>query len=209
MFGILPISVVSAAPTAATLFCFMASQAPAGLNRGRVIRPKSSNFTSTRHVELQRLGRLRAIHDIGHHLRPFGQLHHRDGMGLRAPMSWARAVVDHIAPEHALAGGLEDLDVAGAALGAERAGRKVGVGAIRRSTLQQQLLAGLAAVPEMLGLRRRLRENSIHGFVKSLRKIVNAEPSWASLAALSRRHLAEGGGEASARRRCAQACRPC
>src|SRR3546814_9846297 len=68
--GILPIWVVSAAPTTATDFCFMGSAL-------RRLEPGKGDVVVLfgerhleRHVELQRLRRLRAVHDIGNHPGP-------------------------------------------------------------------------------------------------------------------------------------------
>src|SRR5579863_10212688 len=80
-------------------------------------------------------------------------------MGLGAHVR-ARPVVDHVAVEPAAAARLENLYVAAAASRAEGAGRKVGLGAVGAAL--QPKLARPAAIPEVLGLRRGLRENTVH-----------------------------------------------
>src|SRR5258708_723323 len=61
--------------------------------------------------------------------------------------------MDHVAVKFCLAAGLEDVDFARGAGRTERARRKIHIGA-GVAALQAQF-AGLGAVPEMLGLRRR------------------------------------------------------
>src|SRR4051794_20066477 len=61
-------------------------------------------------------------------------------------------MVDDVAVERALAARLEHADLARGAGGAERARRKIDIGA-GVAALQAQL-AGLCAIPEMLGFRR-------------------------------------------------------
>src|ERR1700749_1355138 len=80
--GILPIWVVSAAPTTATDFGFMVLR-PRRLEEGeRDVVALLGEGDLHRHVELQGFGRLRAVDDVGHHGRALGQLHHGDGVGL-------------------------------------------------------------------------------------------------------------------------------
>jgi hypothetical protein len=116
------------------------------------------------HVEHQGLGGLRAADDVGHHPRALFKLDHGDGVWVLADIR-ARAMVDHIAPEHGLAGSLVALDLARAADRTERPGREIALGTF--DTALKAKLAFLAAVPEMLGLRRGLRKNSVHGCFKS------------------------------------------
>src|ERR1700684_4209274 len=117
-----PSSVVSAAPTTVTAFCRI----------GSVLRQRNRGWPEQgqgdvvvlllehdfqRHVELQRFRRLRAFDDVGHHARPFGELHHGDRVG------WCKAghlaVMDHVAPEDGLAGRLEHADLTRGADGTE------------------------------------------------------------------------------------------
>src|SRR6516165_2616619 len=174
MVGMRPISVVAAAPTTATLFCFMGSGSRR-LEEGERLGPEIGELQFYRHVEPQRLRRLRAIDDVGHHPDALVELDHGDRVRL-GPHVGTRAVVDHVAVEPALAGGLEHLDVARAAGRAERAGREIGLRTFG-AALQQEL-AGLAAVPEMLGLRRGLRENTVHGNESPSSFEENAAPFW-------------------------------
>src|SRR5579859_2621842 len=104
------------------------------------------------HVELERLRRLRAVDDVGHHSRAFVELDDGNGVG-RREAGCSGAVVDDIAIELALAARLEDRDLARAAGRAEWPRRKVDLRA-DVAALQAQF-AGLRAVPEMLGLRCR------------------------------------------------------
>ena len=153
--GITPSSVVSAAPTMATDPVRLHQRASfAGLEeRQRDLVAQRRERDLERHVELQRLGRLRAVDDVGHHARPLVQLDHGDRVGRREARR--RPVVDDVAVEARPAAGVEDLDLARAALRAERARREVGLRRRRRSA------AGAArpprAVPEVPRLRRRLR----------------------------------------------------
>src|SRR6202034_1656288 len=76
--GMRPISVVSAAPTMAMLSCFIGSafrqfgfRGPEQGQGDLVVELFERDFEL--HVEFQRLGRLRALDDIGHHPRPLVQ----------------------------------------------------------------------------------------------------------------------------------------
>src|SRR3954453_12627715 len=78
ILGMTPSSVVSAAPTTATAFLRM------GLALGRTEKGKRDLVVDLLdrdfqlHAELERLRRLRAIHDVAHHPRTYLQLHPRD-----------------------------------------------------------------------------------------------------------------------------------
>src|SRR5262245_46154181 len=104
------------------------------------------------HVELERLRRLRAIDDVGHHPRAFVELDDGNGVGGREARRGG-AVIDDVAVELALAARLVDGDLARSAGGAERARREVGVST--GVTALQSQFAVSRAVPEVLGLRRR------------------------------------------------------
>src|SRR5689334_24214581 len=67
--GMTPILVVSAAPTTATLPGFMCVRSLLGRREeGQAdVVVLLGERDLERHVELQRLGRLRAVHDVGHH----------------------------------------------------------------------------------------------------------------------------------------------
>src|SRR5690242_4720255 len=66
--GILPIWVVSAAPTTAMVFCFIGSSPLRRLEEGERDRlALLGEGDLHRHVEHQRLRRLRAAGDVGHH----------------------------------------------------------------------------------------------------------------------------------------------
>src|SRR5271168_1054153 len=74
MSGMTPSLVVSAAPTMAIDFGCIASP-PGRAEQGQsdlVVELFERNLD--RHVELQRLGRLRALGDVGHHPRPLIEL---------------------------------------------------------------------------------------------------------------------------------------
>src|SRR5271166_4701436 len=95
MSGMTPSFVVSAAPTTATVLCGIGSafrRTEQGQRDG-VVLFLEHHFK--RHVELQRLGRLRAFGDVGHHARAFRELHHGDR--IRWLEAWHLAVVDYIA----------------------------------------------------------------------------------------------------------------
>src|SRR5207247_920055 len=150
--GMRPISVVSAAPTMATDFGFMASTfRRAEQGKGDlVVDLLEGDFE--RHVEDERLGGLRALDDIGHQARAFVELDDRDR--IRRGEARHRPVMDHIAEEPAPAGGAKDADAAGRAMRAERARREISLLA-GIAALQAQL-AGAGALPEMHRLGRRL-----------------------------------------------------
>src|SRR5271170_1401512 len=109
------------------------------------------------HVVLDRLCRLRTIQDVAHHARAFVELDDGDGIGWRKTRCGG-PMVDDVAVELRLAAGLEDADLARGAGRTERTRREIDVGA-SIATLQAKF-AGLCAVPEMLGLRRRFRSRT-------------------------------------------------
>src|SRR5690242_14500403 len=151
MSGMTPSFVVSAAPTTATVLCGIAS-AFRRTEKGQsdaVILLGERHFQV--HVQLQRLWRLRAIHDVGHHARTFREFHHSDR--IRGLETGDLAMMDYVAVEDRLAGGLEHADLARAAFRAERARREICVAAIV-AALQPQF-AGLCTVPEVLRFWRR------------------------------------------------------
>src|SRR5262249_20825821 len=157
--GMTPRLVLSAAPTMATDLGFMAtsSLASRGLKEGqRDLVRLLLKGNLERHVEHQGVGRLRAANNVGHHARPLGELDHGDGIGGREPR--CRAMVDNVAVQLRLAGGLDHGHPARGALGAKRPGRKVSVAAV--ITALQAQLAGLRAFPKMPGLRRWNRQRS-------------------------------------------------
>src|SRR5215468_3916398 len=83
MSGMTPSRVVSAAPTMAIDFGFIALP-PRRAEEGEgdlVVELLESDFD--RHVELQRLGGLRAAGDVGHHARAFVELNDGDRIGRR------------------------------------------------------------------------------------------------------------------------------
>ena len=95
---------VSAAPTMAIDFGFIAVYLSGRAEQREgdlVVHLLEGDFE--RHVELQRLGGLRAIDDVGHHARPLVELDDGDRIGRGEARH--RAVVDHIAVEPALAAG--------------------------------------------------------------------------------------------------------
>src|SRR5664279_1139366 len=104
------------------------------------------------HVEFKRLRRLRAIDDVAHQARAFVEFDNGNRIR-RRETGCCRAMIDNVAVERTLAAGLEDADLARGAGGAERAWREIDIGA-GVAALQAQF-AGLGAVPEMLGFRRR------------------------------------------------------
>ena len=139
MSGMTPSSVVSAAPTMAMDFGFIVHQLLRRTEqRQRDLVVELLERDLERHVELQRLGRLRAVDDVGHHARPLVELDHGDRVGRRE--AGHRPVVDDVAVEPALAAGLEHRDLARGAGRAERARREIGLarrrcsaaGAVRR-----------------------------------------------------------------------------
>src|SRR5271169_4551712 len=97
MSGMTPSFVVSAAPTMAIDFGFIASP-PGRAEEGEgdlVVELLESDFD--RHVELQCLGGLRPAGDVGHHPRPLVELDDGDRVGRRETRH--RAVMDHITVE--------------------------------------------------------------------------------------------------------------
>src|SRR4051812_25222419 len=125
--GMTPSSVVSAAPTTVTSFLRMIL-ALRRTEQGKgdlVVEPFECDFQL--HVEFERLRRLRAIHNVAHHARAFVQFHH--GNGVRRREAGHRAVVDDVAVKLCLAAGPEHADLARGAGRAERARRKIDVGA--------------------------------------------------------------------------------
>src|SRR5579862_472457 len=68
--GMRPISVVSAAPTMAIDFGFIGSPLRRAEERQRDLVVELFEGDFERHVELQRLRRLRALDDVAHHARP-------------------------------------------------------------------------------------------------------------------------------------------
>src|SRR5688572_15221842 len=135
--GMSPSSVVSAAPTMATLFCFTL----------RSHRPEPGQADLSRclfechfELEVQRQGfrSLVDANDVGHHPRSLSQLDDGDGvwrLGLEARRG---PVVDDVGVQLPAATGGEACDVAGLAGRAERAWRKVDVAA-GRAALEPQL----------------------------------------------------------------------
>src|SRR5208282_4806412 len=146
-----PRSVVSAAPTTATDFCIMLL--PGGLEqRQRDGVGLLLEHRLERHVELQRIGRLRAAHDVGHHARPFVELDHRDR--IRRRKSGGGALMDDVAVELRAPARPEHRYLARGAAGAERARWKIDAAALVAAL--QADFSGSGALPEMQGLRRRL-----------------------------------------------------
>src|ERR1700730_14673065 len=111
--GMTPRSVVSAAPTTATECCFKAYLASFAGRReegqGNLVALFLEGHLEP-HVEHQRIGRLRAADDIGHHARTLVQLD--DGNSVGGREAGRRAVMDDITEEFRLAGGLDDRDLA-------------------------------------------------------------------------------------------------
>src|ERR1035437_4616144 len=123
-FAMTPRSVVSAAPTTATDFCFMLL--PSGLEeRQRDGVGLLLEHHLERHVELQRLGRLRAAHDVGHHARPFVELDHCDRIGRRK--TGRGSLMDDVAVKLRAPARPEHRDLERRALGAEWARWKIDV----------------------------------------------------------------------------------
>src|SRR4051794_13953304 len=106
------------------------------------------------HVELERLRRLRAVDDVAHHPRSLGKFNHGDRVR-RREAGRGGTMVDHVAVEEALATRLEDADLARGAGRAERARREKNMRAGGAAPPAQ--LPPPGAVPEKLGLRRRVR----------------------------------------------------
>src|SRR6516162_220722 len=124
MSGILPIFVVSAAPTTATDFLFMvcASRGFEERQRDRVALPGETDAQG--HVEDERFGRLRAIDDVRHHARTFGKRDDGDRIRLVAHVG-AWAVVDDVGIKDGLAARGIAFDGAAAAARTEGARREV------------------------------------------------------------------------------------
>src|SRR6516162_2698534 len=156
MSGMSPSLVVSAAPTMAIDFGFIASPS-SRTEEGEgdlVVDLLEGNLD--RHVELQRLRGLRAAGDVGHHARPFLELDDGDRVGRREARH--RPVVDHIAVKPAPAARGEYADVACGTGGAERPRREIDFAA-GVAALQAQF-AGARPIPEMLRLGCRLRSRA-------------------------------------------------
>src|ERR1700751_950321 len=83
--GILPSLVVSAAPTTAMDPGFIGSGLR-GLEEGQGDGPEALERDLQGHVELQRLGRLRAADNVGHYPGSLGQFDHGARVRLRFPV---------------------------------------------------------------------------------------------------------------------------
>src|SRR6266849_3934603 len=79
--GMRPISVVSAAPTMAIDFGFIASAFRRAEEREGDLVVDFLEGNLELHVELQRLGGLRAVDDVAHHARALVELDDRDRIG--------------------------------------------------------------------------------------------------------------------------------
>src|SRR5215471_11954793 len=132
MSGITPSLVVSAAPTMAIDFGFIGLPPRRAEKREGDLLVELLERDLDRHVELQRLGCLRAAGDIGHHARSFVELD--DGDRIRRREAGYRTVVDHIGVEPALAARRKHADLARGTGGAERPRREI------------HLTAGIAAL---------------------------------------------------------------
>src|SRR5512135_765034 len=108
--GMRPILVVSAAPTTATdpglTILFLCRREEWKRDVVSLLCERDMQL----HVELQRLRRLRAIHDVGHHHRSLVELHDCNGIRLLAHVG-TRPMVDDIGPQQRAAAGPDDLDV--------------------------------------------------------------------------------------------------
>src|SRR5690606_30119971 len=102
---------------------------------------------------VQRLRRLLALDDIGHHVDALVEPHHGDRVGRFVLEALRRAVVDDVAVEHATAARLESLDVLRAGERAEGARREIRLAGILAALKDE--LSPLASIPEMLRLGRR------------------------------------------------------
>src|SRR5580700_4489272 len=157
MPGMTPSSVVSAAPTTATVPGFI--ECLGSLAAGRLEQGQGDLLglflegDLERHIEHQGIRRLRAADDVGHHARALGKLDNGNRVWRRE--AGRRAMVDDVTEEPGLAARLDDRDFARGAFGAERTRRKIGVAAVA-AALQPQF-AGSRAFPEMPGLRCRHR----------------------------------------------------
>src|SRR4051794_31113396 len=109
-FGITPSSVVSAAPTTATWFLRMRSALRRTEQRKGDGVVELFEFHFQFHVEFERLRRLRAIDDVGHHALAFVEFHDGNRIGRRK--AGDRTMMNHIAVELCLAAGLEHADLA-------------------------------------------------------------------------------------------------
>src|SRR6516225_10080080 len=101
MSGMTPSLVVSAAPTMAIDFGFIASPLRRTEEGEGDLVVELLEGDLDRHVEFQCLGGLRAADDIGHQARPLLELDDRNRIGRGE--AGHRAVVDHIGIEPALA----------------------------------------------------------------------------------------------------------
>src|SRR6202047_3057669 len=95
ILGMTPSSVVSAAPTTATWFLRIALPLRRTKQRKGDLVVELFERDFQRHVELERLGRLRTIDDVAHHPRAFVELHHRDRIGRGE--AGRRAMMDDVA----------------------------------------------------------------------------------------------------------------
>src|ERR1700730_938052 len=153
--GLSPASAIAlSAASACNWICEVAGMTPGRAEEGEgdlIVELLEGDFD--RHVELQCLGGLRAIDDVGHH--PWTLLELDDGDRIGRREAWHRPVVYHIRVEPALAARREHADVARRASRAERPRREIHLAA-RVAALEAQL-ARPRAVPEMLRLGCRLR----------------------------------------------------
>src|ERR1700740_59005 len=124
MFGMTPSSVVSAAPTTATWFLRMALPLCRTEQRKGDLVVELFEFDLDVHIQHERLRRLWAVDDVGHHPRAFVELDDGNGVGGREA-GRGGAMVDDIAVELALAARLENRDLARGAGGTERPRRKI------------------------------------------------------------------------------------
>src|SRR5579883_535510 len=153
MSGMTPSRVVSAAPTIAIDFGFIALPRDRAEERQSDLVVELFEHHLDRHVELQCLRGLRTADDVGHQPRPFVQLNDSDR--IRRGEARYRAVVDHIGIKPPFSRGGEHTYLARGTSRTKRARREVDFAA-SIAALQAQF-AGARAVPEMLRLRRRLR----------------------------------------------------
>src|SRR3954453_19917445 len=152
-FGMTPSSVVSAAPTTATLFLRIALPFRwAEQGQGDLLVERLEGDLEG-HIEFERLGGLRAIRDVAHHARPLLERHHGNRVRRREARGGG-TVIDDVAVQGASAGRLENAHLAVGAGRAERTRREIDMRA-RIAALQPQL-ADPGAVPEMLRLGCRL-----------------------------------------------------
>src|SRR5215469_12192844 len=148
MLGMTPSSVVSAAPTTATWFLRMALPLCRTEQREGDLVVELFEFDLDVHVQHERLRRLWAVDDVGHHPRALVELDDGNRVGRREARR-GRAMVDDVAVELTPAARLEDGDLARSAGRTERPRREIHMRACV-AALQAQL-AGLRAIPEMLG----------------------------------------------------------